>query len=70
MEPEINENVQDVTPNNVAPSVFSEIQRMTETDALNILIQASEAAHKGGLLAIRDSIFLGAAIEKITKKPI
>lgn len=51
-------------------SVFTEIAGMNRENAMNILIQAAEQAHRAGILTIRDSIYIGAAIEIITDKPI
>jgi len=51
-------------------SAFKDIVNMNQSDAINVLIQASKAAHQAGALSIRDSVYLGAAIEIITQKPI
>jgi len=44
-------------------SPFEEIKAMDANKALNILFQASTAAQKAGVLSVRDSVLLAAAIE-------
>lgn len=51
-------------------SAFADLTKMNQTDAINVLIQASIQAQKAGVLSIRDSILVGAAIELITNKPL
>ena len=48
-------------------SPFEEVKSMTETQALNILIQAANAAQGAGVLSVRDSVFVAAAAELLTK---
>ena len=48
-------------------SPFEEVRSMTETQALNILIQAANAAQGAGALSVRDSVFVAAAAELLTK---
>ena len=40
---------------------------MTDVQALNILIQAANAAQGAGVLSVRDSVFVAAAAELLTK---
>ena len=40
---------------------------MTDIQALNILIQAANAAQGAGALSVRDSVFVAAAAELLTK---
>lgn len=48
-------------------SPFEEVKAMTETHALNVLIQAANAAQGAGVLSVRDSVFVAAAAELLTK---
>ena len=48
-------------------SPFDEVKSMTEVQALNILIQAANAAQGAGALSVRDSVFVAAAAELLTK---
>lgn len=48
-------------------SPFDEVKDMTETQALNILIQAANAAQGAGALSVRDSVFVAAAAELLTQ---
>jgi hypothetical protein len=48
-------------------SPFEEVKSMTSTQALNILIQASNAAQNAGALSVRDSVFVAAAAELLTQ---
>ena len=48
-------------------SPFEEVKSMTEVQALNILIQAANAAQGAGVLSVRDSVFVTAAAELLTK---
>jgi len=48
-------------------SPFEEVKSMTEVQALNILIQAANAAQGAGVLSVRDSVFVAAAAELLTK---
>jgi hypothetical protein len=48
-------------------SPFEEVKTMTEVQALNILIQAANAAQGAGVLSVRDSVFVAAAAELLTK---
>lgn len=53
------EAVQPKTP------VFDEVNEMDQNTALNVLIQVSEMAQKGGILSVRDSVILAKAISVI-----
>jgi hypothetical protein len=44
-------------------SPFDEVKDMDNQKALTILFQASTAAQKAGVLSVRDSVLLAAAIE-------
>jgi len=48
-------------------SPFEEVKSMTDIQALNILIQAANAAQGAGVLSVRDSVFVAAAAELLTK---
>ena len=48
-------------------SPFEEVKTMTDIQALNILIQAANAAQGAGALSVRDSVFVDAAEELLTK---
>jgi|Laugrespbdmm15sd_2_1035082.scaffolds.fasta_scaffold17750_3 hypothetical protein len=48
-------------------SPFEEVKTMTDVQALNILIQAANAAQGAGVLSVRDSVFVAAAAELLTK---
>ena len=48
-------------------SPFEEVKEMNETQALNILIQAANAAQGAGALSVRDSVFVAAAAELLTQ---
>ena len=48
-------------------SPFEEVKSMTEVQALNVLIQAANAAQGAGVLSVRDSVFVAAAAELLTK---
>ena len=48
-------------------SPFEEVKSMTEVQALNILIQAANAAQGAGVLSVRDSVFVAAAAELLTQ---
>jgi hypothetical protein len=48
-------------------SPFEEVKSMTEQQALNILIQSANAAQGAGVLSVRDSVFVAAAAELLTK---
>jgi|TARA_R110002074_G_scaffold53800_2_gene134619 hypothetical protein len=48
-------------------SPFEEIKDMDDVKAINILIQASNAAQKAGALSVRDSVLLAAAAEYLTQ---
>ena len=48
-------------------SPFEEVKSMTEVQALNILIQAANAAQGAGVLSVRDSVFVAAAAELFTQ---
>ena len=48
-------------------SPFEEVKTMTDIQALNILIQAANAAQGAGALSVRDSVFVAAAAELLTK---
>ena len=50
------ENVEAVVP------VFEEVANMTQEQALNVLIQASQLAQSSGKLTVRDSVMLAKAI--------
>jgi len=45
--------------------VFDEVNEMDQNTALNVLIQVSEMAQKGGILSVRDSVILAKAISVI-----
>ena len=45
--------------------VFDEVNEMDTNTALNVLIQVSEMAQKGGILSVRDSVILAKAISVI-----
>lgn len=47
-------------------SPFEEIKTMNYTSAVNILIQASNAAQRAGALTVRDSVLLASAAEFLT----
>ncbi len=55
------------TPEVPVISPFEEVKSMTETQALNILIQSANAAQGAGVLSVRDSVFVAAAAELLTK---
>lgn len=48
-------------------SPFEEVKGMNYTSAVNILIQASNAAQGAGVLSVRDSVLLAGAAEFLTK---
>jgi hypothetical protein len=48
-------------------SPFEEVKTMNDVQALNILIQAANAAQGAGVLSVRDSVFVAAAAELLTK---
>ena len=48
-------------------SHFEEVKGMNYTSAVNILIQASNAAQGAGVLSVRDSVLLAGAAEFLTK---
>lgn len=48
-------------------SPFEEIKSMTKLHAINILIQAANAAQGAGVLSVRDSVFVAAAAELLTQ---
>jgi len=48
-------------------SPFEEVKSMTELHAINILIQAANAAQGAGVLSVRDSVFVAAAAELLTQ---
>ena len=47
-------------------SPFEEVKGMNYTSAVNILIQASNAAQGAGVLSVRDSVLLAGAAEFLT----
>lgn len=47
-------------------SPFAEVKAMNYTSAVNILIQASNAAQGAGVLSVRDSVLLAGAAEFLT----
>lgn len=47
-------------------SPFDEVKDMNYTAAVNILIQAGNAAQGAGALSVRDSVLLAAAAEFLT----
>jgi hypothetical protein len=55
------------TQENPQVSPFEEVKTMTDVQALNILIQAANAAQGAGVLSVRDSVFVAAAAELLTK---
>lgn len=63
---EENKNEEKIVKN----SIFKEIENINYNDAINILIQASLEAQKSGILNLKSSIYLGAAIEKLTNKSL
>lgn len=48
-------------------SPFEEIKEMNDVKAINILIQAANAAQNAGALSVRDSVLLAAAAEYLTR---
>lgn len=48
-------------------SPFEEIKEMNDVKAINILIQAANAAQNAGALSVRDSVLLAAAAEYLTQ---
>ena len=48
-------------------SPFEEIKEMNDVKAINISIQAANAAQNAGALSVRDSVLLAAAAEYLTK---
>jgi|TARA_B110000967_G_C18354687_1_gene303028 hypothetical protein len=48
-------------------SAFEEVKSMTKVQAINILIQTANAAQGAGVLSVRDSVFVAAAAELLTK---
>jgi hypothetical protein len=48
-------------------SPFTEIQDMDLSRAINILIQAANAAQRAGALGLRDSVLVASAAEFMTK---
>jgi len=49
-------------------SPFEEIKEMNDVKAVNILIQAANAAQKAGALSINDSVLVAKAAEHIGSK--
>ncbi len=47
-------------------SPFEEVKTMNQLMAVNILIQAANAAQGAGALSVRDSVFVAAAAEYLT----
>ena len=45
--------------------VFDEVDAMDQNTAINVLIQVTEMAQKGGILSVRDSVILAKAISVI-----
>lgn len=56
-----------VKNNQPITSPFEEIKDMNDVKAINILIQASNAAQSAGALSVRDSVLLAAAAEYLTQ---
>jgi len=48
-------------------SPFEEVKSLTRTQAINVLIQAANAAQGAGALSVRDSIFVAASAELLTE---
>jgi len=61
------QKVKDTEVEQPQTSPFEEVKTMTDTQALNILIQAANAAQGAGALSVRDSVFVAAAAELLTK---
>jgi predicted nucleic acid-binding protein len=66
-----NANTKDQQGQSVAQefkSPFEEIKEMNDVKAVNILIQAANAAQKAGALSINDSVLVAKAAEHIGSK--
>jgi len=69
-EMEDEENSQEETKEAEKASAFKDLNLMDHKSAITILIQASYAAQSAGVLTVRDSIMVGAAIEVLTGNPV
>jgi len=61
------ENVQNTEEKKQLVSPFDEVKDMNYTAAVNILIQAANAAQGAGALSVRDAVLVAASAEFLTK---
>jgi len=58
----------DPTQQKEIPSPFEEVKNMNPVMAVNVLIQAANAAQGAGALSVRDSVLVASAAEFLTQK--